>query len=184
MVWAIPAWHGTAITFSQGCRALCHPHPSAPRHLSPRPEPLGKGLLGSSTVLGPFPIFPGCFQCINSVHISFQCQAGSAIGSHLPTRDFLGSCPTCCLSLPTGKGLLTSAPPSGFVSANPRDYWYRLMFFSGGGAWNKVKTDYFCTLGVGHALNRPEVNFLHVIFCTAGWCGGWKQHFCVPGLET
>lgn len=57
-------------------------------------------------------------------------------------------------------------------------------FFSGGGFWNKRKSDYFCTLGVGHALNRTEVNFMHVIFCTAGWYGGWKQHFCVPGLET
>ena len=58
------------------------------------------------------------------------------------------------------------------------------MFFSGGEPWNKGKLDYFCTLGVGHALSRPEVKFLPVIFCTAGWCRGWKQHFCVPGLET
>lgn len=57
-------------------------------------------------------------------------------------------------------------------------------FFSDGETWNKGKSYYFCTLGVGHALNRPEVNFLHVIFCTAGLCDGWKQHFFVPHLET
>lgn len=58
------------------------------------------------------------------------------------------------------------------------------FFCPGGGGWNKGKSDYFCTPGVGHALNRPEVNFLRVIFCTVGWCSGWKQHFCVPHLET
>lgn len=157
-------------------------HPSAPRHLHPRPGPLCKGLPGTSSVPKPFPISPGCFWCIHLVNAKLALLWDHF--SQLPTGDFLGSCPLCCLSLPTGKRLLTSAAPSCFASTNPHDYWYKLMFFSGGETWNKGKSYYFCTLSVGHALNRPEVNFLHVIFCTAGWCDGWKQHFFVPHLET
>lgn len=58
-----------------------------------------------------------------------------------------------------------------------------ICFLSLGAAWNKGKSDYFHSLGVGHILKRSKVNFLHVIFCTTGWYGGWKQHFYIPGLE-
>lgn len=79
---------------------------------------------------GPFSIFPGCFWCSHSVHISFQCQVGSAIGSHLPAfcQGFPWLLPTVLPVTASGKRLLTSAPPLTFVSTNTHNYWYRPTF--------------------------------------------------------
>lgn len=135
---------------------------------------------------GPFSIFPGCFWCTHSVHISFQCQVGSAIGSHLPAlhQGFPWLLPTV-LSVPAYRQE-TSHFCSTFGFCLCQYSWLLMQthcIFFVGAAWNKGKSDYFCSLGVGHVLNRSKMNFLHVIFCTASSCGGWKQHFYIPGME-